>query len=44
MLLTVKIGIRGGISHAIHWHAKANEKYMKIAIKIKNLCILTFGT
>ena len=29
MLLTVEKGIKGGICHAIHWYAKANEKYMK---------------
>ena len=29
MLLTVEEGIRGGICHSIHRHAKANNKYMK---------------
>ena len=29
MLLMVKKWIRGGICHAIHWYAKANNKYMK---------------
>ena len=29
MLLMVKKGIRGGTCHAIHWYAKANNKYMK---------------
>ena len=29
MLLMVKEGIRGGLCHAIHRHAKANNKYMK---------------
>ena len=29
MLLLVEEGIRGGICHAIHRHAKANNKYMK---------------
>ena len=29
MLLMVEKGIRGGICHAIHRHAKANNKYMK---------------
>ena len=29
MLLMVEKGIRGGICHAIHSYAKANDKYMK---------------
>ena len=29
MLLMVEKGIRGGIFQAIHWNAKANNKYMK---------------
>ena len=29
MLLMVEEGIRGGMCHAIHRHAKANNKYMK---------------
>ena len=29
MLLMVEKGIRGGISQAIHRHAKANNRYMK---------------
>ena len=29
MPLTVEEGIRGGICHTIHRHAKANKKYMK---------------
>ena len=29
MLLIVEKGIRGGICHAIHSYAKANNKYMK---------------
>ena len=29
MLLMVEKGIRGGICHAIHTHAKANNKYLK---------------
>ena len=29
MLLMVEKGIRGGICHAIHKYAKANNKYMK---------------
>ena len=28
MLLMVEEGIRGGICHSIHRHAKANNKYM----------------
>ena len=29
MLLIVEKGIRGWICHAIHWYAKANNKYIK---------------
>ena len=29
MLLMVEKGIRGGICHAIHRYAKANNRYMK---------------
>ena len=29
MLLMVENGIRGGICHAVHRYAKANDKYMK---------------
>ena len=29
MLLIVEKGIRGGICHAVHRNAKANNKYMK---------------
>ena len=29
MLLMVEEGIRGGICHSIHRHAKANNKYVK---------------
>ena len=29
MLLTVEKGTRGGICHAIHRYAKANNKYMR---------------
>ena len=33
MLLMVEKGIRGGICHDIHQHAKANNKYMKSLCK-----------
>ena len=36
MLLMVEKGIRAGICHSIYRYAKANNKYMKIMIKIKN--------
>ena len=37
----VEKGIRGGICHAIHRYANANNKYMKeIMVKIKNHHIL----
>ena len=36
MLLMVEEGIRGGICHTIHRCAKANNKYMKIMIKVNN--------
>ena len=39
MLLMVEEGIRGGICHSIHRYVKANNKYMKDSIKIKNLHI-----
>ena len=29
MLLMTEKGIRGGISHSVHRHAMANNKYMK---------------
>ena len=35
MLLMVKKGIRGGICHVIHIHAKVNNKYIKDYDKIK---------
>ena len=34
MLLMVENSIRGRICHAIHQYVKANNKYMKIIIKI----------
>ena len=40
MLLMVEKGIRGGICHAIHRSAKANNKYMKNYDKMKNLHFL----
>ena len=33
MLLMVEKGIRGGICQAIHWYAKANNKYIKYSDK-----------
>ena len=39
MLLIVEEGIRGELCHAIHRYAKANNKYIKTMIKIKNLHI-----
>ena len=42
MLLMVEKGITGGICHAIHWYAKANNKYMKDYDK-KNHHILNTG-
>ena len=42
-LLMVEKGIRGGICHAIHQYAKANNKYMKDYEKIKNHHILNIG-
>ena len=35
MLLMVEKEIRGGICYAIHWYAKANNKYMKDCDKNK---------
>ena len=39
LLLMVEKGIRGGLYHSINGYAKANNRYMKIMIKIKNLHI-----
>ena len=43
MLLMVEKGIRGGICHSIYRHAKANNKYMKNYVKIKNCHIFSIG-
>ena len=44
MLLMVEKEITGGICHAIHRYAKANNKYMKKSMtKIKNCNILNIG-
>ena len=42
MLLMVEKGIRGGICHAIHWYAKANNKYMKNYDKTKELAYIKY--
>ena len=39
ILLIVEKGIRGGICHAIHKYAKANNKYMKNDNKNKRIVI-----
>ena len=39
MLLIIRKGIRGAIYHFINRYAKANNRYMKNMIKIKNLHI-----
>ena len=41
MLLIVKKGIRGGITHAIYRYAKANNKYIKDCDRNENFHILT---
>ena len=38
----VKKGIRGGICLSIHRYGKANNKYIKIVIKIKNRLYLKY--
>ena len=43
MLIMVEKGVREGICHAIHWYAKANNKYMKDYGKIRNHHILNTG-
>ena len=42
MLLMVEKRIRGGICHAIHWYAKANNNYMKEYDKNKELSYLKY--
>ena len=43
MLLMVEKGIRAGICHSIYRYAKANNKYIKIMIKIKNHHVFNIG-
>ena len=43
MLLMVEKGIRGGICHAIHRYAKANNTYIKDYDKNKELSYLNIG-
>ena len=43
MLLIIEKGIRGGLCHAIHQDAKADNKYMEDMIKIKNHQILNIA-
>ena len=43
MLLMVKKGIKGGICHAIHWYAKANNKYIKDYHKNKESSYLEYS-
>ena len=42
MLLMVEKGIRGGICHAIHRYAQANNKYMKDYEKMVGQCHKSF--
>ena len=42
MLLTVEKGVRGGICHAIHRYAKADNKYMKDYNKDKEESFLEY--
>ena len=42
MLLMVENDIRGGICTAIHWYAKANNKYMKDYDKNKESSYLKY--
>ena len=43
MLLMVEEGIRGGVCHAIHRHAKANNKYMKNCGKNKESSYIQYS-
>ena len=43
MLSMLEKDIRGGVCHAIQQYAKANNKYIKIIMKISNHCILSRG-
>ena len=38
----IEEGIRGGICHAVHQYAKANNKYMKNYDKIKESSYILF--
>ena len=42
MMLMIQKGIRGGITHAIHRYAKANNKYMKNYDKNKESSYLIY--
>ena len=42
VLLMVEKGIRGGICTAVHWYAKANNKYMKDYDKNKESSYLNY--
>ena len=42
MLSMVEKGIIGGICHAVHWHIKANNKYMKDYDKNKESLYLKY--
>ena len=41
ILLMVEKSIRGGMCHSIYLYAKANNKYTKVIIKIKNRHIIS---
>ena len=43
MLSMLEKDIRRGVCHAIQQYAKANNKYIKIIMKISNHCILSRG-